>query len=1084
MIFVVLFIRFTSGDTKSFRIRFPSIFLLHIRILETSLSALVLAGVGPRNHQLHRHVTLFFHIYIDIHIHIAQPPLSLPSLWSAFRLSFALLCPCHFYPDLDWPDRMSNGVAPNGAAPNATGGGGPVLGIGIDSSEGSALSVQPPSLPEDEDADYNWDDIEDNWLQQIAVARAKEDREMVQEYDEEEALLHVELDDAVCEHNRLTETLLQARVLVDEKKADIEWLVDEFQRRRKAVEDRRAADDFRVRAWITKGRRLIEARQRQSMNGANDMQLDGHGSPTKGDGDSGPFPFPASGGHPTKTRSIPLRNGGNGAAHGSANGHAHDQPSPSPHGAAPPSTTLNGQDLAAEYHPNADGSVSVANTSGDRVGTVMRIRPENHWVQALLERPVQRAVEIRLGRKFTQTHLDSIYEGNDQKRSKWLSFMIQATGELQDRACQTCAKGQGLFSLCIIVGGTDFPRCGNCEWNKQGCHGASGRIANRVPPPTTTKQPKQKKLPVQQQQQKEQQQSHLNGAVGTPTKQSGPAANALSNQGSPMALDKPDAQPSSSSKRGRTSQTHSQTHSQSPGTPQQFESFMVGELSPSGDASEEITLDMIALRDDGMIFLEPDLMHGVPLRKITPDHAYWEPGWKPIEGAIQSKLEEWTDKLAKLKALPESSLTDKERTAVFQAGRQVNRGKATTRYLATCDFHPYQLVSKKWITPSLTHYDTLFRMVATLDELAKFRLDVTPLQWLRQRLYEIYLEKKGNFKLDRAIAKLYHDPKLAHLRSKNGFGNIGRPSAASKPRASDVGIKAGSTDGSPEKKPAGEKRKEPPLGDASTATPTKRALVDSEKRPGKDSGSRQIKTKQSARSLGTAKPGTATPTTNPRVRKPPSSKTLDDKAPASATASVSTSATPSRAASHTTDGVPATAEDEDLECSGYTTTDSLTRDTVVRKDWRVYQVKTKNLATNPRTTQYWHWVDRKQAYRSGPGGRRDFDPMFEHQVLKETEPITGWGVFAEPVDFHLRLRELAEVAFAPDSDIIVIGTREVKGIDRRGNVLAQFKRERTKRRFLAFLKKKGVPLRRTDRHEIETEWNGIQAEVMAGNESD
>ncbi|KJR81902.1 uncharacterized protein SPSK_03027 [Sporothrix schenckii 1099-18] len=961
---------------------------------------------------------------------------------------------------------MSNGVAPNGSAHTA-GGSVPVPGVGVGAGDASAIGVQPPSLPEDDDADYNWDEVEENWLQQIAEARAKEDREMVEEYNEEEELLRTELDDAVCEHNRLTETLLQARVLVDEKKADLEWLVAEFRKRRKAIEDRRAADDFRVRAWITKGRRFMDARQRQTMGNVTAMHIDSQGSAMNWDRDNSLSLLTDSGSHPADqfTRaSVPLHNSANGTTNGDL--HGHSQTSPSPHGAAPPPTVPTDHHSAPEYLPNADGSVSVVNTSGDCVGKVIPIRPENHWVQALLERPVRRAVEIRLGRKFKQSHLDAIYEGHDQKRSKWLSFMIQATGEIQDRACQTCAKGQGLFSLCIIVGGTDFPRCGNCEWNKQGCHGASVRAANRVPLPTAAPKAASK-----------QHQPPLSGSAGTPTKQ--PANDSFS-QGSPMAMDNPDSRPSSSSKRGRTSLPHYQ----SPDASQHFESFMVRELSPPGNASDEITADMIALRDDGMIFLEPELMHGVPLRKISPDHAYWERGWKPFEGAIQSKLEEWTDKLAKLKALPDSSLTDKERTAVFQAGRQVNRGKATTRYLATCDFHPYQLVSKKWITPSLTHYDTLFRMVATLDELAKFRLDVTPLQWLRQRLYEIYLEKKGNFKLDRAIAKLYHDPKLAHLRSKNGFGNIGRPSAASKPRATDGGTKPGSADGSPDKKPTGEKRTEPPLGDTNNPTPSKRVHLDSEKRAGKDSTAQRTKKKQSARSLGMAKPGTATPTANPRVRKPPSSKTRDDKAPASTAGSVSTSTAPSRAASHATDAVPVSTEDEDLEYSGYTTTDSLTHDMVVKKDWRVYQVKTKDLATNPQTTQYWHWVDREQAYKSGPDGRRDFDPMFEHQVLKETEPTIGWGVFADPVDFHLRLRELTEVSFAPDSDIIVIGTREVKGIEGRGNVLAQFKRERTKRRFLAFLKKKGVPLRKTDRHEIETEWDGIQAEVMAGNESD
>ncbi|CAK7225654.1 hypothetical protein SCUCBS95973_005935 [Sporothrix curviconia] len=1022
---------------------------------------------------------------------------------------------------------MSNGVVPNGTASHAAGGDnagaalGPAVNGGVGSGTGTGtglgpnISIQPPSLPQDEDEDYDWDVVEENWLHQIATARATEDRDMVQEYDAEESILHAELDDAICEHNRLTEMLLQARVLVDEKKADIEWLVDEFKRRRKAVEDRRAADDFRVRAWINKGRKLVDARNRRGTQPEEEQQPP-NGGPVSADGvrQDGPLPFLRSR-HGTSTPT-------NGTAASSANGlglsptnahhrHAFGFGAGSPSRttttttttaaaaaaqAAPDASTrtmTNGRHAPAYPHgpPISGDHVSVVNTDGDVVGIVTRIRAENHWVHALLDRTVVRPVEVRPGRKFTQAHLDAIYGGHDQKRSKWLSFMIQATGELQDRACQTCARGQGLFSLCIIVGGPDFPRCGNCEWNKQGCHGAVGSIANGLPGTSSASAPTTSSSKQKKKQSSNPQADQLHGladqpgsTAGTPLQKTAQAeiANGSPTFGSPMAIDK---------------------QSQSPFTRLQAEPFVVRELSPplGGGEAGEITLAMIASKDDGMIFLEPDLMYGVPLRKISPDHAYWEPSWKPIEGTVQTKLEEWTDKLARLKSLPETSLSEKERTAVFQAGRQVNRGKATMRYLENCDFHPYQLVAKKWITPSLTHYDTLFRMVATLDELAKFRLDVTPLQWLRQRLYELYCEKKSAFKLDRAIAKLYHDPKLAHLRSKNGFGNIGRPSAASKPRHSEAHHVVDS-----ERRAANEKRKEAPNGDA--GTPSKRstaaaagatagttAAADTavnKQTNNKEEGSAAARPakKPTSRSAGTARAGTTTATTNPRSRKRAFSKSRDTKAQSVAASGASgasaTSASPntSRAASHVTDGAPATAEDSDLEHSGYTTTDSLTLDTVVKKDWRVHQVKTKNLATNPQTTQYWHWVDRKQAYRSRPGGRRAFDPMFEHQVLKETEPVTSWGVFADPVDFHLRLRELTEVAFAPGTCIVVIGTREVEGIDGRGNVLAEFKRERTKRRFLSFLQKKGVPLRRTERHVIEDEWNGITAEVMAGNESD
>ncbi|KAH7248220.1 hypothetical protein B0J15DRAFT_527507 [Fusarium solani] len=52
--------------------------------------------------------------------------------------------------------------------------------------------------------------------------------------------------------------------------------------------------------------------------------------------------------------------------------------------------------------------------------------------------------------------------------------MIQATGEIQSKRCWSCNKNQGAFDDCIIVGGDLFQKCGNCEWNRQRCHGASG----------------------------------------------------------------------------------------------------------------------------------------------------------------------------------------------------------------------------------------------------------------------------------------------------------------------------------------------------------------------------------------------------------------------------------------------------------------------------------------------------------------------------------------------------------------------------------------------------------------------------------
>jgi len=126
-------------------------------------------------------------------------------------------------------------------------------------------------------------------------------------------------------------------------------------------------------------------------------------------------------------------------------------------------------------------------------------------------------------------------------------------------------------------------------------------------------------------------------------------------------------------------------------------------------------------------------------------------------------------------------------------------------------------------------------------------------------------------------------------------------------------------------------------------------------------------------------------------------------------------------------------------------------------DWRIYQIKHRKCSTNGQVTQYWHYVD-----KSDPGSE---ETMFEHQVLEDVIPgrrlNVKWGVYKEPIDFHLRFRELTEITYAPDSLNIIIGTKQVRGVTFRGDLVAQFKRERTKRRFLKFMESKGIRLIKT-----------------------
>ena len=158
---------------------------------------------------------------------------------------------------------------------------------------------------------------------------------------------------------------------------------------------------------------------------------------------------------------------------------------------------------------------------------------------------------------------------------------------------------------------------------------------------------------------------------------------------------------------------------------------------------------------------------------------------------------------------------------------------------------------------------------------------------------------------------------------------------------------------------------------------------------------------------------------------------------------------------------PATQDDElrrgdDLDYDGYTSQDTCSGDTTSLEEFRLAQVKHLGGATNSTVTQYWHWVEE--------------DQMFEHQVLADAIPAgpgkkkkknkVKWGVLKD-LDFHLCLDHIASIMYAAESDVIVVETNHDDGS--RGHVLlAKFKRHRTKARFLAFVKREGSCVRKTD----------------------
>ncbi|KAL8369535.1 hypothetical protein RB595_000052 [Gaeumannomyces hyphopodioides] len=592
-----------------------------------------------------------------------------------------------------------------------------------------------------------------------------------------------------------------------------------------------------------------------------------------------------------------------------------------------------------------------------------------------------------------------------------------------------------------------------------------------------------------------------------------------------------------------------------------------------GDADDpglpEITRSILALQHNGEVYTAPELMVGVPVRKIDENDPYWDPKWTPFVPKIEESLAVWESKYEAY-ALAAAKQVEGERSkkhAQFLANRQVNRGRAILEFLGARgsperfgEINPYQLVAKQFINAAYINYDTIHRLVATLAELKKFSLDVSPLEWVRQRLHEIQSENPLGFQLSKVVGELYHDPKLQLLRSKNGFGNIGRPSGTGTKKSRGSGFTPSPsfvnilTDapGSTPRPPRLKKRKKPhetprgtpiktnpaslpvlmpmpiptatpaptsapaptpvPYMRARTPTPMQMPLpipvqtLMSTTVP-KDSGFLGMALNPIEFPVHSAPPPPA-PSVHfahtAHIVAPFEPRLSAGSAPSEAVQSYRdairraqvavegfecrnehTVPAPANKKSRLENSVPLHVpaqpprsfsadlpittmriSSEDIHHDSYTSVDSYSGDLVMRVDWRVNMVKTSERSSGADITQYWHWVDAGQVDDGSEGN------IFEHQVLSEVKP-PSWGVYKDPTNFHLRLAELKAISWAPRTLRIVIATVPIPGIAHRGDVLAEFKRERTKRRLLKFMEKKEVRLIKTTAVWINDVWDSV-----------
>jgi hypothetical protein len=731
---------------------------------------------------------------------------------------------------------------------------------------------RPQSPPEQSTGAPDWPHVEDGFWRSLQSTYEAEDKLLADEYRKSKASIQVTLSELYHERSSVAERLRRIDALCSAEEARMETLQSQFEDNRRVRFAMRDGTVAKMRQWFITNRGGSAA---------------GLPPPTPG------LPFKTS--HPmnvgapmASARSVPL-----------------------------PSVVT-----------NEPTGVEICDIAGNVLGPLNKIRTRNPAIDAISERPViKRRVKVRPNRKYGSQNLSLLYEPTDTKGGKWIACMIQAIGEVQPRKCTICQKGQGPFEECIMLDRDGFNKCGNCEWSRQGCHGSTRDPNGPVNPnaPEGDRDPSvSRQLALR---------SPGAASVNGPTLAARPVAGGAGQISSPSAASAvyrpsygpaPAGHPASPTVGGRTAligpvprhnagpnaagPSTGAAHQaavytpnpnkhhliESSNTPYHSNAPSLGDddASEAEEEPEMITPENLAIKHDGTVYTEPECLRGVPVAKVDPSHPYWDASWENIEDLIRPQYEKWLvkqDQVLKTGGVVQH--------AKFQIGRQVNRGARILEFLKTGSISPYQLLAKQYMPAGkggIISYDTLFRLANTLEELAQFKQQIDPVDWLRHRLHEILTVEGDKFSLARTMHGFYHDPKLSALRKKSGFSQIGRPSRVR--HRSSMGSGGGSGG------PAVKRRKG---NDSPRATP---------------------------------------PMTPGLWRGPPTpaDQTYTQRSPT---------------VGNEDQGEDILMADDAADDGNVTDTDSYCGEAIEPTDFRVYQVKHRTLSSNPAMTQYWHWLD-------------------------------------------------------------------------------------------------------------------------------
>lgn len=436
--------------------------------------------------------------------------------------------------------------------------------------------------------------------------------------------------------------------------------------------------------------------------------------------------------------------------------------------------------------------VPLLNAQGTILDKLSPLRVDNKRAMAIESFSVLRPVKFNQSPWFFERINPKIYDTHDGTCSSWIACMIQATGTIQTQKCHCCKENELPFDGCVVVSDALFPKCGNCEWNQRDCLGLDRQTsresshASLVLPPYNTPSVSSSPPSAARLSLESTAQSVISGmeAVEAAAREASARAHDFADKTLPPATSaftpvNGSSIASPTSPRSEISGKYRDVRSASSRPPAS------GQDTPSTAAwrdespvdLREITRNNLALRHDGVVYTHPRCVEGVPLQKISPGHPYWDPKWPDLRSMVEPILNAWREKH---QAVTEAARRGQTVGSVkYQYGRQVNRGEKILRFLDLGVISPYQLLSKRFTSVgkgSITSYDTLFRLCDTITELEKYKLEVEPVDWLRHRLHELIEQQGASFNFGKTIHDFYNDPKLADLRAKSGYKNIGRPS--------------------------------------------------------------------------------------------------------------------------------------------------------------------------------------------------------------------------------------------------------------------------------------------------------------------